>query len=76
MNWNGAKLKLKIYGHRRNAFGQVHLSDEKETWLGPDSWRSRLEARSFDVRLRLQGLGALPEVQAKFVEKALAVAGA
>ena len=43
---------------------------------GPDSWRSRLEARSFDVRLRLQGLGALPEVQAKFVEKALAVAGA
>lgn len=34
-----------------------------------DSWKSVLEARGFDVRTRLQGLGALPEVQQRFVEK-------
>lgn len=35
-----------------------------------DSWKNRLAARGFDIRLRLTGLGALPEVQARFVEKA------
>lgn len=35
-----------------------------------DSWKNRLAARGFDIRLRLAGLGALPEVQARFVEKA------
>ena len=34
-----------------------------------DSWKSTLEAMGFDVRTRLQGLGALPEVQQRFVEK-------
>ena len=38
----------------------------------PDSWKSRLKARGFDVRTRLQGLGALPAVQQRFVEKARA----
>jgi len=40
---------------------------------GPDSWRSVLLARGFDVRTRLTGLGALPAVQRRFVEKAGAV---
>ena len=35
-----------------------------------DSWKSILTRRGFDVRVRMQGLGALPEVQARFVEKA------
>lgn len=35
-----------------------------------DSWKSILIRRGFDVRVRMQGLGALPEVQARFVEKA------
>ena len=34
-----------------------------------DSWKRRLEARGFDVRVRLQGLGALPEVQQRIVGK-------
>jgi len=42
---------------------------------GPDSWRSRLLARGFDVRLRLQGLGALEAVQRRFVEKAREAVG-
>ena len=36
---------------------------------GEDSWRSVLTARGFDVRTRLQGLGALECVQRRFVEK-------
>ena len=37
---------------------------------GPDSWKSILEARGFDVHPRLQGLGALEGIQELFVEKA------
>lgn len=37
---------------------------------GEGSWRSILTARGFDVRARLQGLGALEAVQQRFVEKA------
>ena len=36
---------------------------------GEDSWKSVLTARGFDVRVRLQGLGALECVQRWFVEK-------
>lgn len=34
-----------------------------------DSWKTTLLARGFDVALRLEGLGALPAVQARIVEK-------
>ena len=36
---------------------------------GDDSWKRRLEALGFDVKARLQGLGSLPAVQRRFVEK-------
>lgn len=36
---------------------------------GEQSWRSILEARGFDVRVRMQGLGALKAVQQRYVEK-------
>lgn len=35
------------------------------------SWKSILESRGFDVRLRLQGLGSLPAVQQRFAGKVL-----
>lgn len=34
------------------------------------SWKSILEARGFDVRVRMQGLGSIPAVQQRYVEKA------
>lgn len=37
-----------------------------------DSWKSVLTARGFDVRVRMQGLGALKAVQERYVEKAAA----
>lgn len=36
----------------------------------PDSWKSVLTRHGFDVRIRMQGLGALPVVQQRFLEKA------
>ena len=38
-----------------------------------DSWKTRLEAAGFDISLRLQGLGALPEVQQSIVQKVRAI---
>ena len=35
-----------------------------------DSWKSILTARGFDIRVRMQGLGALEAIQQRFVEKA------
>ena len=35
----------------------------------PDSWKRRLETLGFDIHPRLTGLGALPAVQRRFVEK-------
>lgn len=37
---------------------------------GGSSWKSILERRGFDVRVRMQGLGELEAVQRRFVEKA------
>lgn len=35
-----------------------------------DSWKSILEAKVFELRIRMQGLGALEAVQQRFVQKA------
>lgn len=35
-----------------------------------DSWKSILEKQGFDLRIRMQGLGALEKVQQRFVQKA------
>lgn len=37
---------------------------------GEESWKSILTAKGFDVRVRMQGLGAIHDVQQRFVEKA------
>lgn len=41
---------------------------------GADSWKSILEGRGFEVRIRMQGLGALAQVQERFVDKARSAA--
>jgi len=37
---------------------------------GRDSWKGILEARGFDVRVRLEGMGSLSDIQKIFAEKA------
>ena len=47
-------------------------SHARDIMAGKDetSWKSLLEARGLDVRIRMQGLGALAQVQQRFVAKA------
>lgn len=40
-----------------------------------DSWKTKLAAQGYDVRVRMQGLGALAPVQRRFAEKAARVVG-
>jgi len=36
----------------------------------PDSWKSILESRGFDVQVRLEGMGSIPGIQKMFADKA------
>ena len=56
------EVEITLYGHRRNAFGPVHLADLKETWIGPDAWRSRGDRWTNDYRLCEEGLLSAPEI--------------
>ncbi len=53
-------LELTLYGHRYNTFGPVHLVDEKESWHGPDAWRSTGFNWSYEYVLRKIGLFKAP----------------
>lgn len=57
--WTLMPLMLVAGDHAHN-----DMAGEK-----PDSWKSILEARGFDLNIRMQGLGALEAVQQRFVEK-------
>ncbi len=56
------ELLLTVYGNRFNSFGQVHLSDEKEDWLGADAWRSQGAAWSYEYQLKPMGLLSAPQL--------------
>lgn len=59
------ELLLTVYGNRFNSFGQVHLSDEKEDWLGADAWRSQGAAWSYEYQLKPLGLLSAPRLWAE-----------
>ena len=56
-------LYIRLFGHRGNAFGPVHLADEQETWLGPGSYRTRGDKWSEEYRLGRIGLLSAPLVE-------------
>ncbi len=58
-------LSLTLYGHRRNAFGPVHLADLKETWIGPSAWTSVGQKWCYDYVLTEEGVLATPTVSEK-----------
>ncbi len=53
-------LELTLYGHRYNTFGPVHLVNEKESWHGPNAWRSTGFNWSYEYVLRKIGLFKAP----------------
>ena len=56
-------LELTLYGHRYNTFGPVHLVNEKESWHGPDAWRSKGFNWSYEYVLRKIGLMKAPVIE-------------
>ncbi len=55
-------IEIKLYLHRYNTFGPVHLSDMKRKWHGPDAWRSEGDAWSYEYKLRTVGLLTAPRI--------------
>ena len=56
------RLKLTLLGNRQNAFGPVHLADDKE-WIGPDAWRSTGSRWTESYRLTRVGIRTRPEAE-------------
>lgn len=61
---NGKKtLELTLNTHRYNTFGPVHLVNEKESWHGPNAWRSTKANWSYEYVLRKTGILKAPVVE-------------
>jgi len=56
-------LDITLYGHRRNSFGPIHLSDLKETWIGPPAWRSVGESWCYDYMICEEGILSTPQIK-------------
>lgn len=59
------KVDITLYGHRFNAFGAVHLTDNRHSWHGPDAWRSEGCRWSYEYTLRPVGIIASPVIKVK-----------
>ena len=57
------RLELTLLGSRQNAFGPVHLADEKEKWIGPNAWRSEGARWTESYRLKRLGIRSRPEAE-------------
>lgn len=50
------KIDITLFGNRYNAFGPVHLCNDKESWHGPGAWRSSGCAWCYEYVLRNIGI--------------------
>ncbi|MBR4767254.1 MAG: hypothetical protein IK085_10885, partial [Clostridia bacterium] len=55
-------VELELFIHRYNTFGPVHLVNVKESWHGPDAWRSENDNWSYEYVLRETGILSSPAV--------------
>jgi hypothetical protein len=58
-------VDVKLYGHRRNSFGPVHLTDLRDRWIGPNAWRSEGDRWCYDYRLAEEGILTTPVIVEK-----------
>ena len=56
------EIGLKLYTHRSNSFGPIHLVDVNEKWLGPDVWRTEGVNWSYEYVLRTTGILKTPVI--------------
>ena len=50
------KLEITAYISRQNAFGPLHLSDRRVTWIGPNAWFSSGDAWTYEYNLYPEGI--------------------
>ncbi|MBP3636038.1 MAG: hypothetical protein J6K13_00570 [Clostridia bacterium] len=55
-------LELTCFGCRINTLGQLHQANKQEFWWGPDSWRSRDAAWTYEYAPWPQGVMKSPEL--------------
>lgn len=55
-------LELKMFGNRKNTFGQLHNCSGSELWCGPDAWRSTGENWAYEYQLTKTGILISPSV--------------
>ena len=58
-------VNVTLYGHRRNGFGPMHLTDLNNRWIGPAAWRSVGEGWCYDYRICEEGILTTPEITEK-----------
>lgn len=56
-------VDIKIYLHRYNSFGPIHLVNVKESWHGPGAWRSSGINWSYEYVLRTTGILKAPGIK-------------
>ena len=55
-------VELKLFTHRYNTFGPLHLVNTRESWHGPGAWRSTGMNWSYEYVLREAGILATPRI--------------
>lgn len=55
-------IDITLYVPRTNAFGPVHLADEKLSWHGPNAWRTSGDTWTYEYRLMTEGILSTPVV--------------
>lgn len=56
-------VELTLFTHRYNTFGPVHLVNEKESWHGPNAWRTKGSNWSYEYNLRQIGIMKAPIIK-------------
>lgn len=59
------KIDITLFGNRYNAFGPVHLCNDKESWHGPGAWRSSGCQWCYEYVLRTIGILNAPIIKVK-----------
>ncbi len=56
------EVEMKLYTHRYNTFGPVHLTNDAEHWHGPGAWRKWCAEWSYEYELRRIGIISAPKI--------------
>lgn len=57
------EIGLKLYTHRYNSFGPLHIVNVNEKWHGPGVWRTKDENWSYEYILRTTGILKTPGIK-------------